>query len=71
MYTILQLEKFMPRRRLSTLAAAPAEPNPQLLSMAPASGLAERAAEAIVLGVASGCSPGSAWSRSSSPAFSR
>ena len=38
----------MPRRRLTE-----AEP-PQLLSLAPASGLAERAAEAIVLGVASG-----------------
>jgi len=44
----------MPRRRLSTLAIAPAEPMPQVLSMSPTSGLAERAAEAIVLGVASG-----------------
>jgi len=44
----------MPRRRLSTIATTPAEPVVQILSMAPASGLAERAAEAIVLGVASG-----------------
>jgi DNA-binding GntR family transcriptional regulator len=44
----------MPRRRLTVIEAAPAEPVPQTLSMAPASGLAERAAEAIVLGVASG-----------------
>ncbi|WP_395021298.1 GntR family transcriptional regulator [Dongia sp.] len=44
----------MPRRRVSTIAAAPAEPVPQVLAMAPAAGLAERAAEAIVLGVASG-----------------
>jgi DNA-binding GntR family transcriptional regulator len=47
----------MPRRRLSTIATIttpPAEPAPQILSMAPISGLAERAAEAIVLGVASG-----------------
>jgi DNA-binding GntR family transcriptional regulator len=44
----------MPRRRLSTNATTPAEPVVQILSMAPASGLAERAAEAIVLGVASG-----------------
>ena len=45
----------MPRRRLTdsdTLAAA--ELAPQTLSMAPSSGMAERAAEAIVLGVASG-----------------
>jgi DNA-binding GntR family transcriptional regulator len=40
----------MPRRRLTAREAEP----PQLLSLAPASGLAERAAEAIVLGVASG-----------------
>src|SRR3954466_10127744 len=53
MYTILQRWIPMPRRRLSMIEAAPAEP-PRLLSMAPASGLAERAAEAIVLGVASG-----------------
>jgi DNA-binding GntR family transcriptional regulator len=44
----------MPRRRPTALAAAPAEPAPQILSIAPAAGLAERAAEAIVLGVASG-----------------
>jgi DNA-binding GntR family transcriptional regulator len=44
----------MPRRRLSTIATTPTEPVVQMLSMAPASGLAERAAEAIVLGVASG-----------------
>jgi DNA-binding GntR family transcriptional regulator len=44
----------MPRRRLSGLAIAIAEPGPRILTMAPASGLAERAAEAIVLGVASG-----------------
>src|SRR5690349_9466815 len=47
----------MPRRRLSTITTIttpPAEPAPQVLSMAPISGLAERAAEAIVLGVASG-----------------
>jgi DNA-binding GntR family transcriptional regulator len=44
----------MPRRRLSAISTPPAEPAPQVLSMAPASGLAERAAEAIVLGVASG-----------------
>ncbi|GAB2175954.1 GntR family transcriptional regulator [Dongia sp. agr-C8] len=43
----------MPRRRLSP-TTAPAEPVPQVLAMAPAAGLAERAAEAIVLGVASG-----------------
>jgi DNA-binding GntR family transcriptional regulator len=45
----------MPRRRLSAVITPPAAgPAPQVLSMAPASGLAERAAEAIVLGVASG-----------------
>jgi DNA-binding GntR family transcriptional regulator len=44
----------MPRRRLAAISTAPVEPTPQLLSMAPSSGLAERAAEAIVLGVASG-----------------
>jgi DNA-binding GntR family transcriptional regulator len=44
----------MPRRRLIAVDAASAEVAPQLLSMAPAAGLAERAAEAIVLGVASG-----------------
>jgi DNA-binding GntR family transcriptional regulator len=44
----------MPRRRLSTIATTPAETVVQILSMAPTSGLAERAAEAIVLGVASG-----------------
>jgi len=44
----------MPRRRLTALEAAPAEAMPQILAMAPAAGMAERAAEAIVLGVASG-----------------
>lgn len=44
----------MPRRRLTALEAAPAEATPQILAMAPTTGLAERAAEAIVLGVASG-----------------
>jgi len=44
----------MPRRRLTALEAAPTEAMPQILTMAPASGMAERAAEAIVLGVASG-----------------
>ena len=44
----------MPRRRLSPLEASPAEPAPQILSIAPTAGLAERAAEAIVLGIASG-----------------
>jgi DNA-binding GntR family transcriptional regulator len=43
----------MPRRRLTALEAAPAEAM-QILAMAPAAGMAERAAEAIVLGVASG-----------------
>jgi DNA-binding GntR family transcriptional regulator len=43
----------MPRRRLTALEATTAEP-PLILAMAPAAGLAERAAEAIVLGVASG-----------------
>jgi DNA-binding GntR family transcriptional regulator len=51
----------MPRRRLSELETPAlanqenrADQGPQLLAMAPTPGLAERAAEAIVLGVASG-----------------
>ncbi len=62
----------MPRRRLTVMETAAAELPPQLLSMAPVAGLAERAAEAIVLGVASApCSRASAWSRSSSRACYR
>ena len=43
-------------RRLKTVETAPPEPQPtaQLLAIAPSPGLAERAAEAIVLGAASG-----------------
>ncbi len=44
----------MPRRRLNALETPPADPVPQVLALTPAAGLAERAAEAIVLGVASG-----------------
>jgi DNA-binding GntR family transcriptional regulator len=44
----------MPRRSLSTIVVTPPAAKPQILSIAPAAGLAERAAEAIVLGVASG-----------------
>jgi DNA-binding GntR family transcriptional regulator len=44
----------MTRRRLTAMSPVAAEPAPQTLSLAPAAGLAERAAEAIVLGVASG-----------------
>jgi len=44
----------MPRRRLTAIETPAAELPPQILAMAPASGMAERAAEAIVLGVASG-----------------
>jgi DNA-binding GntR family transcriptional regulator len=44
----------MPRRRLTALEAPSSEAMPQMLAMAPAFGMAERAAEAIVLGVASG-----------------
>jgi DNA-binding GntR family transcriptional regulator len=43
----------MPRRRLTAMDAT-AELPPQILSMPPSAGMAERAAEAIVLGVASG-----------------
>jgi DNA-binding GntR family transcriptional regulator len=43
----------MPRRRLTAMDAT-AELPPQVLSMPPSAGMAERAAEAIVLGVASG-----------------
>jgi len=47
----------MPRRRLTEIETLPVESRaeaPQILTMAPTAGLAERAAEAIVLGVASG-----------------
>jgi DNA-binding GntR family transcriptional regulator len=43
----------MPRRRLTAMDAT-AELPPQILAMPPSAGMAERAAEAIVLGVASG-----------------
>ena len=43
----------MPRRRLTAMDTT-AELPPQILSMPPSAGMAERAAEAIVLGVASG-----------------